>query len=326
MDSLIFALNATLPIILMVIVGYFLKRIGLISKDLAKGMNTLVFKVFLPVMLFLNIYKVESFAAIDFGYVLYAIGAVLLIWIVMIPITLLTVKEKERRGVMIQAAFRSNFTLVGVPLAESLFGEEGGMIASLLAAFVVILFNVLAVISLTAFGGSGRIDIKKILIGIIKNPLMDGIALGLICLGIRSVFTRYGIDFRISDIAPVYKTATQLSAVATPIALIVLGAQFEISAVPHLKKYIITGVLLRNLTVPILGIGAAYLIGKFGGAHFAAFMGVFSTPVAVSTVPMAQEMGGDHELAGQLVIWTTVGSAVTIFAGSFILRELGIFI
>ncbi len=326
MDSLIFALNATLPIILTVAVGYFLKRIGLISRELAKGMNTLVFKVFLPVMLFLNIYKVESLASIDFGYVLYAVCAVMLIFAVMIPVTLLSVKDKSKRGVMIQAAFRSNFTLVGVPLAISLFGDEGGITASLLAAFVVILFNVLAVISLTVFGGEGKPDIKKILLGIIKNPLIDGIALGLLCLGVRALLTRSGIDFRISDILPIYKTANYLSDVATPIALIVLGAQFEVSAVPHLKKYIISGVLLRNLIVPILGIGTALLIGKFSGAHFAAFMGVFTTPVAVSTVPMAQEMGADHELAGQLVIWTTAASAVTIFAGSFILRELGIFI
>ncbi len=83
---------------------------------------------------------------------------------------------------------------------------------------------------------------------------------------------------------------------------------------------------MRNVVVPVFAIGTACLLGIFKGAHFAAFMGVFTTPVAVSTVPMAQEMGGDEQLAGQLVVFTTIGSAFTIFLGAFILKQMGIFV
>ena len=117
------------------------------------------------------------------------------------------------------------------------------------------------------------------------------------------------------------------SSVATPLALLVLGIQFEFSAVSELKKEIIFGVLIRTVVVPILGLGVAYVFFNdyFTGAHFATFVAVFATPVAVSSVPMVQEMDGDVTLAGQLVIWTTVISALTVFLASFLLKNAGIF-
>ena len=155
--------------------------------------------------------------------------------------------------------------------------------------------------------------------------MIQSIALGFVALGIRAVFVRFGISFRLSDVEPLYKTISSLSSVATPLALLALGAQFELSAIPHLKKYIIFGVLARNLIVPLLGIGVAYFIGTFSGAHFATFVAVFCTPVAVSSVPMAQEMDSDVSLAGQLVIWSTLFSAISIFLSSYVLKLLGIF-
>jgi predicted permease len=167
--------------------------------------------------------------------------------------------------------------------------------------------------------------VKKVLIGIAKNPLIQSIALGFVVLGIRAIFVKTGVGFRLTDIQPVYKTLNNLSSVATPLALLVLGAQFELSAIPQLKKHIAFGVLARNLVVPLLGIGVAYFVGGFSGAQFATFVAVFCTPVAVSSVPMAQEMDADVALAGQLVVWSTVFSAASIFLASYILKALGIF-
>jgi predicted permease len=149
----------------------------------------------------------------------------------------------------------------------------------------------------------------------------------MVALGIRALFTELGIQFRISEIPAIYKSLTYLSNIATPLSLLVLGAQFEFSAIPALKREIIFGVLLRSVIVPVLGIGVAYLFFResFGGAQFAALVATFCTPVAVSSVPMAQEMGADTDLAGQLVVFTIVTSAFTIFVASFLLRAVGIF-
>lgn len=325
MADLLFAVNATMPIVMLVAVGYILKRVGMLDGIVAKVLNKLVFRVFLPCMLFLNMYNISDLADIDFGFVLYALAATLALFAIAFVAVIFFTKDNSKRGALVQAVFRANYALVGIPLATSLFGTEGAIAATVLSAFLIPVFNALAVIGLSVFSSGKKPSLKKILIGVVKNPLIQSIALGFVVLGIRAIFVRSGISFRLDDVEPLYKTISSLSSVATPLALLALGAQFELSAIPHLKKYIIFGVLARNLIVPLLGIGVAYFIGAFSGAHFATFVAVFCTPVAVSSVPMAQEMDSDVSLAGQLVIWSTLFSAISIFLSSYVLKLLGIF-
>ena len=326
MKDLLFVINAILPIILMIVVGYFLKRIKLLEDEIAKKLNTLVFRLFLPIMLFLNVYKIQNFSEIDFVFVWYAIGITVLLFLVGIPVMGIIFKDNRQRSVMLQGIFRANYALVGIPLAESLFGLEGSIMASLLSAFIVPTFNILAVICLTIYSaGDKKPSISGVLKGIAKNPLIQGIVCGFIALGIRAIFVQLDIDFRLADIAPVYKTLQNLSSVATPLSLLVLGARFELSAIPHLKKHIIIGVINRVVIVPVVGITLALAMNRFSGAQFASFIACFCTPVAVSSVPMSQEMGADADLMGQLVVWTTIFSAFSIFIASYVLRVIGIF-
>jgi len=326
MNSFIFALNAVLPIVLTVALGYILKKLGLMTAEFSKTANRLVFKVLLPAMLFLNVYKTEAAKNIELTYIIYVFVCVLIFFALAFPMVTLCTRQRQRRGVLMQAAFRSNYALIGIPLAQSLFGTEGAAVATLLSALVIPLFNILAVICLSVYG-EGKPNFKKIIIDILKNPLIQSIALGGVFLLIRSVFQKNGIGFRLTDIAPLYKLLTYLSNAATPLALLVLGARFEFSTVGRMKKEIISGVLVRNLFVPFTAIACAVLFFResFTGAHFAAFVAVFASPLAVSSVAMAQEMKGDAELAGQLVIWTTLFSALSTFTASFILKQTGIF-
>lgn len=328
MNELIFAINAVAPIILTVAVGYVLKKIGLMDAVFSKKANKLVFRVFLPVLLFMNIYGINNLTSVNFGYVLYAFCTLIVIFALAIPGVILLTDKKKCRGALLQGVFRSNYALIGIPLASALFPGEGAAIATLLSAFIVPAFNILAVVGLSIFNNNGeKPNFKKVLLGIVKNPLILGICTGLVTLGIRAIFVKANIDFRLSDITPLWKSLNHLSSIATPLSLIVLGAQFEFSAIPHLKREIITGTILRSVVVPILGIGVAYLAFRntFGGAQFAALVAAFCTPVAVSSVPMAQEMGADAELAGQLVVFTTVSSAFTVFLASFLLKLGGVF-
>ncbi len=321
MDSLIFALNAVLPIVLTVALGYMLKRIGFMNDSFARMANKLCFRVFLPCMLFNNVYKIENIDSIRPGYIVYTVSAVLVFFALSFPLATLASSVRERRGVICQAAFRSNYALIGIPLAQSLFGDEGVAAASVLSAAVIVIFNILAVICLSVYR-KGKPSFKNILIDILKNPLIISIALGLLVLAVRPYTA-----FRISDITPVYKVVTNMASLATPMALLVLGAQFEFSKVAELRREIIWGVAIRCLMVPVLGLGTAYLLfkGQFSGAHFAALTAVYTTPLAVSSVAMAQEMDADARLAGQLVIWTTLVSALTTFVASFLLKSAGIF-
>ncbi len=325
MNAFLFAAEAVLPIILTVAIGYLLGRIGLLGERVSRAVNKLVFRLLLPCMLFLNVYKIESFSSVRWHFVLYAVGATLLFFLAAFPLSALAARERNRRGVLIQSVFRSNYALIGIPLATALFGAEGAAVATLLSAFSIPLYNVLATVCLCFFGSGERPSVKKLLLGVIKNPLIISIALGCVCLGVRSLLVANGIAFRLSNLTPVFTVLSQLSASATPIALLALGAQFTFSAVPALKREIVFGVLARTVAVPAIGLAAAYALGIFDGAHFAAFVALFATPVAVSSVPMTQELGGDTALAGQLVVWSTLVSALTVFLVTFLLRLGGAF-
>ncbi len=325
MDSVIFSLSAVLPIILLVLVGYLIGRLGLLDKSHAKVLNRIVFRVFLPVMLFLNIYKIESFATIDFTYVIFATVGTLIVCAASVPIVCALVKDNPQRGATVQAVFRSNYAFVGIPLAESLFGAQGALVATLLSAIIIPVFNVLAVIVLTVFGTGEGVGVKKIALGIIKNPLIIAIFTGLFALGVRACFSQWGIDFRLSQVTPIYSTLESLGKIATPLALVALGAEFEFSAIRELKRPLILGVLLRSVAVPTVALSVAYFMGIFDGAHFAAFIAVFATPCATSTVPMASELGCDSRLAGQFVVFTTIASGFTVFIAALILKLVGVF-
>lgn len=332
MSSFIFAISAVAPIILLVTVGYFLKKLGFMDQKFTKDANKLVFRIFMPVMLFLNIYKIKDIASMDFSFVIYVVIGIIVTFFVSIPLSFMVAGKKNRRGVLIQAAFRSGFSLIGIPLARSLYGEEGEIAASLLAAAAIPVFNVLAVICLSAMGGdedgeAKKPSVLKIILNIVKNPLIVGIAAALVAILIRGIFVKVGIGFRLSSITPLMTALQYISNLAVPTALLVLGAQFEFSAVASLKKEIIFGTVFRTVVVPAVAIGIAYFVfgNKFAPAHYACFISMFATPVAVPSVPMVQEMGGDTTLAGQLVVWSTLVSALTLFIFTFLLKMGGAF-
>ncbi|MBQ4274457.1 MAG: AEC family transporter [Clostridia bacterium] len=324
MDSFIYAISAIAPIVLMVAIGYFLKRIHLIPAEFASAGNKLVFRIFMPVMLFLKIYRIQDLSHVNLTFILYAVVALLIVFALAVPASILVAGKKDRRGVLVQASFRSGYSLIGIPLAHSLYGEEGAMAAALLSAAVIPVFNVLAVISLSALGNDSgeRVSIKRIVMGIVKNPLIIGIVSVLIALGIRALFVSWGVDFRLGNLKSIMQVIEYISSLAIPLALLVLGAQFEFSAVSSLKKEIIFGTVVRCVIVPLFALGIAYFCFRsdLGKAQFAAFVSLFASPVAVPSVLMVQEMNGDVTLAGQLVVWSTLVGAFSIFLAAFFLR------
>lgn len=328
-DAFVFAANAVLPIVLMIALGYILKRIKLLNQSFLDIGNNLTFRVLIPALLFYNIYGIGSFEEINFGFVLYGIAAIFVIFLTATAVTCLFTKDGAKRGALIQSAFRSNYAIIGLPLASALFGDKGAAAAGVMSAFCVPFFNILAVITLTVFNGKSeksRVDVKKILSGIVKNPLILATAAGLLVLGIREVFVQCGIAFRFRDIEFLYKTLENLKSICTPFALLVLGGKFEFSAVRRQLKYIIFGTAVRTVAVPVIGLTVAYLfVPGLSGEHFATYIAVFGTPVAVASAIMAKEMGADDELAGQLVVWTSLVSTVTIFVYVAVFRVMGVF-
>ena len=326
MEDFLFAFGAVMPLVLIVALGYYLKKVGLFSADLGKKVNKVAFKILIPATVFLNIYKIEDVGDVDPTYIIYVAIITTLVFLISLPLSALITKKADRRGVISQVMYRSNYALVGLSLVELICGSDGLSEAALLSVVSVSFFNAFAVISLSVFKEEKqRVNVKAILLDIVKNPLIIAIAAGLVCLLTRKLLVSLDVTFRLSQITPLFKAISYISSAATPVALLCLGAQFEFSAIRSMKKEIICGTLLRILIVPMLGLGIAYIFFDFNAGVFAAMIASFATPVSVSSAPMAQEMGGDGELAGQLVLWTTAFSCVTLFGFIYALRLLGVF-
>lgn len=337
MDTLLFALNAILPIILLILFGYLLKQKNFLDEGWFKKGNKLIFRVCLPCMLFVNVYNIESFTDINWSVVIYSELAIFTTFFIGLIMVRLTVPDRKQKGVILQCMFRSNFAIIGLPLAESLGGAEGRGIAAILSAFSIPTFNILAVIALTMFldGEDGhKANLKEVLVKIAKNPLIIGVVCGLVALGIRSfipVTADENLVFSLSgSLKFFYDTVNNLARISSPLALVILGGLFDFAAVKGMLKEIIIGTVSRVVAVPLTVIGLAVILSKYTGlisfdaTVYPALVALFGSPVAVSSAIMAQEMDNDGILAGQLVVWTSIASIFTTFLAIFLLRTIGL--
>ena len=160
MESFVFALNAVLPLIAMAFIGYLLVRIGFLPDGVSKLLNKMVFRIFLPCMLFYNVYKIDSLAGISLGYVAYAVAAVLIVFALAIPIAMCITKDGTRRGVVMQAMFRSNFALIGIPLSvmgimrgEDILNMTGSLLMDL-TSFITLVIMLMALGRLKKLNGT----------------------------------------------------------------------------------------------------------------------------------------------------------------------------
>lgn len=329
MQDLLFTANAVLPIVFMTALGYLLKKLKVLTTEFLDVGNKLTYRILLPILLFYNVYNIEDFSSVDWSFVLYGLVGIVVVFALAIPLYCVFTKDNGQRGALIQSAFRSNYAIIGIPLATALFGQAGAAAASLMSAFTIPLFNVLAVVTLSVFNKKeekAHINVGKILLGIVKNPLIIGVVSGLAVLGIRALLNLGGVTFRLTDVGFLYSTIRSLGAIATPLALIVLGGQFQFSSVKTLWRPILLGTVVRTVIVPAAALLLASVIFKdLAGEYYATYVAVFGTPVAVSSAVLAKEMDSDYELAGQLVVWTTIASSITVFVIILILRLLNIF-
>ncbi len=334
-DIFMFSFNAVMPILILFVIGYLLKRVGFANEGFFKKANAMVFKVFLPVLLFKNVYDIDSLSEINLPAIIYCLIAVLILCLLGLITAKLTAKSRNQVGVITQCTFRSNYAIIGIPLAETLGGAEAAGFASILSAASIPLFNVLAVILLSHYSedknsGSVKETVKKTA----KNPLIIGVMSGVIAVLIRQMLPlneSAEIVFSLErDLPFFYSAISNISKGASPLALIVLGARFDFAAVRGLLKQIITATSMRLVAAPLVGVGLAVLLSTrfnflaLSAAEYPALISLFSTPVAVSSAVMVGEIGGDEQLAGQLVVWTSVFSMLSMFAVIFIMKSLAL--
>ncbi len=309
LENFLLALSVIFPIFINLTLGYVLMRVKILDDHSVKRINESVFKVFLPLLLFYNIYTTDVKSAFEPYLIVYGVLSIVVLFLVLLFIIPKIEKDNKKIGAMVQGIFRSNFVIFGLPVAMSLCNEDDIGAISLLIAIIAPLFNMLAVIVMEIFRGE-KINVKKIIKGVLTNPLIISSAVGLI-------FAFFNIKFP----KVIEKSISDITKITNPLALIALGASFTFSSIKGYIKQIIIGVSGRLIFVPMIFLTLAVFLG-FRGSDLVALMVLYASPAAVSSFIMAQQMDSDATLAGHYIVLGSICSIFTVFMWILILKNL----
>lgn len=320
MDSFIYSINATVPIFLVMIVGWVIRRLGVIDEHFVGKANKYVFHVALPVLLFQEISGADMTSNFDIRFVLYCMLATTAFFAVTWILTELLMKDDTQKGSFIQCSCRSSAAILGMAFIQNMYSSTG--MAPLMIVSAVPLFNIYSVVILT-FKAHPEIKsgkamkkesdsavIKKAFVNVLKNPIIIGIVLGL-------PFSLFRVQFPVI----INKTLTSIAQTATPIALIVIGAGFEgKKAVKKIKPTVIAS-FIKLIGIAAVCMPIAVAMG-YRNQELVAILIMVASPTTVSCYIMSENMDNDGVLATSIIVMTTLLSSVTLTGWIYVLRTM----
>ncbi len=309
-DSFLVALWVVTPMVLLMAVGAGVRKAGLMDRPTMRKVDKLTFRLFMPVLLFKNIYETDLSQHFDLREVLFALTALLALFAFALLVPPRLVKGPAQAASIGQAIVRSNYILFGISVAQSIYGEGNTGPVALLGAIVVPLTNAMSVVILE-LGRSGQAGAGQIFRSILKNPMVVA-ALAALAL--------MALPFRIP--ALLWSVIRDIAGVTTTISFISLGVSLDLGEARANRRLLTLGVVLRMVLVPLIFLPISVALG-FRGPTLCALLVLFAAPAAVASYPMAVAMGADGPLSGQLVCVTTVVSVFTMFCFTFLFRALG---
>lgn len=311
MDSFLFSINATVPIFLVMVLGYILRRIGMFSEEFCSVANRYVFKVSLPALLFRDIAQTDLYQDFNLTFVFYCAGVTVVMFLGLWVLTAKFMPDKTMVGAFVQGAARSSVAVLGIAFVENIYGDAG--LTPLMIVSAVPLFNIFSVIILTfsAGGGThGREAVRRACINVLKNPIILGIFAGL-------PFSLLRIPIPVIPL----KVIDSVAATATPIALLVVGAGFEGTQALAKLRPTAAAAAVKLMGLPALFLPLAVHFG-FSGTEMVAVLVMLGSPTTVTSYIMAKNMGNDAELSSSIVVLTTLLSSVTLTGWIFLLRVM----
>lgn len=314
MENFIYSINVTMPIFLVMVIGYILKQIGMLNDNFVTVANKFNFKVTLPFMLFKDIAGVDIKAVFDIKYVLFcAIVSTICFWVVWGTAKLL-VRDKTIRGAFVQSSFRGSAAVMGLAFIQNIYGSSA--MGPLMIVSAVPLYNIFSVIVLTfEANDSTNIDkkakIRQAGINICKNPIILSILAGLI-VGLL------GIQFP----TLVNKTISNVAQMATPLALITIGAGFEGRKALAKIAPTMAASTIKLVLQPLVFLPVAAWMG-FSGEKMIAILIMLASPTTPSCYIMAKSMNNDEVLTASVIVTTTLMAAFTLTGWIFLLKTLG---
>lgn len=318
LQNFLVAVNAVVPFLCYLALGWGARKAGAVDIPFLNRLTKLVFAVMFPFMTFNNIYAADPGNTPSPSLLVFVGSGILLLEGLMLVVVPRLVKENPRRGVIIQAMYRSNFVLFGLPLTVTIFGEEKASIVAMLVTLVLTIYNSTSVVILELFNDGGdpshRVTAGDLLSRLVRNPMLQGCALGL-------VFYCFQIRLPGCIASPIANIANM----TTPLAMFALGGTLRFEAIAKNLRYLIPVLGGKLVIIPLVLMPVAYAIGLRGVELFLV-LAVFGTPVASGSYPMAMNMGGDGELAGQFVFLSTVASIFTLFLWIFCMGNIGLLV
>lgn len=314
MENFIYSINVTMPIFLDMVIGYILKQIGMLNDNFVTVANKFNFKVTLPFMLFKDIAGVDIKAVFDIKYVLFcAIVSTICFWVVWGTAKLL-VRDKTIRGAFVQSSFRGSAAVMGLAFIQNIYGSSA--MGPLMIVSAVPLYNIFSVIVLTfeandSTGIDKKAKIRQAGINICKNPIILSILAGLI-VGLL------GIQFP----TLVNKTVSNVAQMATPLALITIGAGFEGRKALAKIAPTMAASMIKLVLQPLVFLPVAAWMG-FSGEKMIAILIMLASPTTPSCYIMAKSMNNDEVLTASVIVTTTLMAAFTLTGWIFLLKTLG---
>lgn len=314
MENFIYSINVTMPIFLVMVIGYILKQIGMLNDNFVTVANKFNFKVTLPFMLFKDIAGVDIKAVFDIKYVLFcAIVSTICFWVVWGTAKLL-VRDKTIRGAFVQSSFRGSAAVMGLAFIQNIYGSSA--MGPLMIVSAVPLYNIFSVIVLTfeandSTGIDKKAKIRQAGINICKNPIILSILAGLI-VGLL------GIQFP----TLVNKTVSSVAQMATPLALITIGAGFEGRKALAKIAPTMAASMIKLVLQPLVFLPVAVWMG-FSGEKMIAILIMLASPTTPSCYIMAKSMNNDEVLTASVIVTTTLMAAFTLTGWIFLLKTLG---
>lgn len=312
MENFLFSLNVTLPIFIIIVIGGFLQRIGLLNEGFTSVADKFVFKVALPVQLFRDIAEMDIRSDFSGKFVLFCMAATTCMFAATWILGQLFLKDKSMVGAFAQAAARGSAAILGIAFVENIYGSSGMTPMMIVAA--VPLFNIYSVIILTVTSAQGKFDlalVKKLLKGVITNPIILGIAAGM-------VWSLAGLPMPVL----LSKSVGYIASTATPLALLVLGATFKGREALQKIGPTLAAAFLKLVAIPAAIFPVAIHMG-FRGSELVAIMIMLASPTTVTCYIMAKNMGGDDTLSASVVMTATLLSSVTLTLWVFVMRTMG---
>lgn len=312
LQNFIICVNAVIPTAIYLIIGMILRASKVLGDRTVKKFTHVIFISLYPFMMFDNLYNKNIGENLDVKLIVYAVCftffQIFISWFFVCRIE----PYNYHRGTMIQALFRSNYVLMGLPIAINLLGKDNVAPIAVVLLFIVPIYNAGAVVIFERFRG-GKVNLRDMFIHILTNPIIEGGIAALVFMVFR---------IKLPDV--IYGTITTLSDCTSPIALMLLGAGLSFGAFKSDRRRIAICASGKLLVFPALGIAGAVLLG-FQNADLIAITLMVATPVALASYAMASSMGGNGRLAGELVVITTVLACFTIPLWLFILKSAGMF-